>query len=79
MLNVILPLVFVACMGALIGGYVFFSGRVQRDTRKVIMQAFGRRVVVAVDQPASFRCSHFSIGNAMSVSCGICGPLPPIV
>lgn len=71
--------VWSVAMAALFGGYVFIVRRHQCGLHETIRQM---AVYVPVNTAAThgnsrtFTCSHFSVGNVQSASCGICGPLP---
>jgi hypothetical protein len=76
--DVLLPLVFMAAMGVLIGGYVVPIRRFRRANRETILGLFSGATVADFELPATpgaFRCSHMSIMNVASASCGICGPM----
>jgi hypothetical protein len=76
--DVLLLLAFLAAMGVLIGGYVVVIRRFQRANRETLLGLFSGATMADFelpDTPGTFRCSHMSIMNVASASCGICGPM----
>jgi hypothetical protein len=76
--DILLPLAFFAAMGVLIGGAVIVIRRFRRANRETLLGLFDRVTVADFelpDMPRSFRCSHMSVMNVASASCGICGPM----